>query len=93
MIVLTGALAHLEDRVCLINPLYVAVVGALASAPWQDTPEAQQRHNDIQAAYPGARAEILLANGRSVFVHEAPSEVYAKFEEWVERASDGERRA
>ena len=83
MIVLTGAVAHCDDRTCVVNPLHCAYIGPVPSEPWEDTPEAQQRHDDIQTAYPGARSEILLANGRAVFVRETPGEILAKFKEWA----------
>jgi len=89
VIVLTSAGAHLDDPTCLINPLHMACVGGMSAEPWMDTPEALQQHGNIQTAYPGARAEILLSNGRAVFVRETPSEVLAKIEEW---AASGSKR-
>jgi len=84
MIVLTGAGAHLDDRICLINPLHMVCVGSMSTQPWLDTPEAQKQHDNIQIVYPGARSEILLTNGRAVFVRETPSEILATFKKWAE---------
>ena len=86
MIICTSASASVADRTCGINPMHLICVGATAIAPWQVTPEEQQQFDRLQAAYPGARAEILLAGGRSVLVLEAPAEVLAKIEEWGARA-------
>ena len=85
MIVLTGAFASVVDPSCIVNPLHIACVGGVATAPWLDTPEAQQQFDNIQNAYPGARAEITFSNGRSVFVLETPTEVYEKIKEWSEK--------
>ena len=78
MIVLTGAFVNVDDHVCFVNPLHIVCVKGVSTAPWQ-------QFDNIQNAYPGARAEITVSTGHPVFVLETPTEVIAKIEEWRAR--------
>jgi len=71
MIVLTGAFVNVDDHVCFVNPLHIVCVKGVSTAPWQ-------QFDNIQNAYPGARAEITVSTGHPVFVLETPTEVYEK---------------
>ena len=83
MIRLTAAIAHCgEDKTILVNPLHMVTVGPMPSEAWDDSPEGQQQFERIQKTFPGAKAEIALPSGRSVWVMESPSEVWKKMAEW-----------
>ena len=93
MIRLTTALVYCEDRTILINPLHMVVVGPVPTVSMDDSPEGQQQYERIKKAFPGAKAQIELPTGRSVWVMESPAEVYEKIGAWFEETNKLHRSA
>ena len=94
MIRLTTALANFdEDRTILVNPLHMITVAPVPTEAWDDSIEGQQQFERIKKMFPGARSEVAVLTGRSVWVMESPSEVVGRIEEWFSAANKLHRSA
>ena len=87
MIRLTTALVHCEDRTFLMNPLYMVSVISVPTETWDDSPDGQQQFERIRKMFPGAKSEVALLTGRSMWVMESPAEVAERIKEWFAEAN------